>query len=47
MGKSLSVVSFWEQAAIALNNAQLINALEEREEQLAAQNTILAHKTRN
>ncbi|MGV0026264.1 ATP-binding protein [Phormidesmis priestleyi] len=38
------LVAFGEQAAIALNNAQLINALEEREEQLAIQNTILAQQ---
>jgi len=38
------LLAFGEQAAIALNNAQLINALEEREEQLAAQNAILARQ---
>lgn len=38
--------AFGEQAAIALNNARLINALEEREEQLAAQNEILADQNR-
>ncbi|KAM3115995.1 ATP-binding protein [Phormidesmis sp. 146-33] len=38
------LVAFGEQAAIALNNAQLINALEEREEQLAIQNAILAQQ---
>lgn len=31
-----------EQAAIAINNAQMINALEEREERLGVQNDILA-----
>ncbi|MGI0490633.1 ATP-binding protein [Alkalinema pantanalense CENA528] len=35
------LIAFGEQAAIALNNAQLINALEEREERLALQNTVL------
>jgi signal transduction histidine kinase/DNA-binding NarL/FixJ family response regulator len=35
------LVAFGEQAAIALNNAQLINALEEREERVAKQNAIL------
>ena len=34
--------AFGEQAAIALTNAQLIRALEEREERLAVQNRILA-----
>ncbi|NJR50776.1 MAG: GAF domain-containing protein [Leptolyngbyaceae cyanobacterium CSU_1_3] len=38
------LLAFGEQAAIALNNAQLINALEEREEQLARQNSILAQQ---
>jgi signal transduction histidine kinase/DNA-binding NarL/FixJ family response regulator len=38
------LIAFGEQAAIALNNAQLINALEEREERLAFQNTILAQQ---
>ena len=38
------LVAFGEQAAIALNNAQLINALEEREEQLALQNDLLAQQ---
>jgi len=38
------LLAFGEQAAIALNNAQLISALEEREEQLAAQNTVLARQ---
>jgi PAS domain S-box-containing protein len=37
---------FGEQAAIAINNAQLINTLEEREERLAKQNEILAHQNR-
>ncbi len=36
--------AFGEQAAIALNNARLINTLEEREERLAAQNQILARQ---
>lgn len=35
-----------EQAAIAINNARMINALEEREERLAAQNLILAQQNR-
>ncbi len=35
-----------EQAAIAINNARLINALEEREERLGAQNEILATQNR-
>jgi len=35
-----------EQAAIALNNARMINALEEREERLAVQNEILARQNR-
>lgn len=35
-----------EQAAIAINNARLINALEEREERLGAQNEILANQNR-
>lgn len=35
------LTAFSEQAAIALNNAQLINALEEREDQLAQQNAQL------
>jgi signal transduction histidine kinase/DNA-binding response OmpR family regulator len=38
------LISFAEQAAIALTNAQLINTLEEREERLAFQNTILAQQ---
>jgi PAS domain S-box-containing protein len=38
------LIAFGEQAAIALNNAQLINALEEREEQLAQQNETLAQQ---
>jgi PAS domain S-box-containing protein len=38
------LIAFGEQAAIALNNAQLINALEEREEQLAKQNETLAQQ---
>lgn len=40
------MIAFGEQAAIALNNAQLINALEEREERLATQNQILAQQNR-
>ncbi len=35
-----------EQAAIAINNAQLINALEEREERLGLQNEVLAAQNR-
>jgi PAS domain S-box-containing protein len=35
-----------EQAAIAINNAQLINTLEEREERLGLQNEILAEQNR-
>ena len=38
------LVAFGEQAAIALNNAQLINALEEREERVAKQNAILVQQ---
>ncbi|HEY9858022.1 MAG TPA: PAS domain S-box protein [Candidatus Obscuribacterales bacterium] len=38
------LVAFGEQAAIAINNARLINALEEREERLAVQNDILARQ---
>jgi signal transduction histidine kinase/DNA-binding NarL/FixJ family response regulator len=38
------LTSFAEQAAIALNNAQLISTLEEREERLAFQNNILAQQ---
>lgn len=38
------LIAFGEQAAIALNNAQLINTLEEREERLALQNNILAQQ---
>jgi PAS domain S-box-containing protein len=38
------LIAFGEQAAIALNNAQLISALEEREEQLAIQNQVLAQQ---
>ena len=41
---SRMLVAFGEQAAIALNNAQLINALEEREERLEMQNAILARQ---
>jgi len=36
-----------EQAAIAINNAQLINALEEREDRLAVQNEILGQQNRD
>ena len=35
-----------EQAAIAINNARLLNALEEREERLAVQNEVLARQNR-
>jgi signal transduction histidine kinase len=38
------LVAFGEQAAIAINNARLINALEEREERLAIQNDILGRQ---
>jgi signal transduction histidine kinase/DNA-binding NarL/FixJ family response regulator len=38
------LITFAEQAATALNNAQLINTLEEREERLAFQNNILAQQ---
>jgi signal transduction histidine kinase/DNA-binding response OmpR family regulator len=38
------LMAFGEQAAIAINNAQLINTLEEREERLAFQNNILAQQ---
>ncbi|MEP0869981.1 PAS domain S-box protein [Trichocoleus desertorum AS-A10] len=38
------LVAFGEQAAIAINNARLINVLEEREERLAVQNDILARQ---
>jgi signal transduction histidine kinase/DNA-binding response OmpR family regulator len=38
------LIAFGEQAAIALNNAQLINTLEEREERLAFQNTLLSQQ---
>ncbi|MBW4582400.1 MAG: PAS domain-containing protein [Tildeniella nuda ZEHNDER 1965/U140] len=40
------LVAFGEQAAIALTNAQLINALEEREERLEIQNRILGEQNR-
>jgi len=40
------MIAFGEQAAIALSNAQLINALEEREARLATQNEILAQQNR-
>ena len=40
------LAAFGEQAAIALTNAQLIRALEEREERLAVQNRILAEQNR-
>ena len=36
------LIAFSEQAAIAIDNAKLINALEEREERLAFQNTLLS-----
>jgi len=35
-----------EQAAIAINNARMIKALEEREERLAIQNETLARQNR-
>lgn len=38
------LIAFGEQAAIAIDNAQLINALEEREERLAFQNTLLSQQ---
>jgi PAS domain S-box-containing protein len=38
------LVAFGEQAALALTNAQLINALEEREERLEIQNRILGEQ---
>ena len=38
------LIAFGEQAAIALTNAQLINALEEREERLEVQNRILGEQ---
>ncbi|HEY9806773.1 MAG TPA: GAF domain-containing protein, partial [Candidatus Obscuribacterales bacterium] len=38
------LVAFGEQAAIAINNARLINVLEEREDRLAVQNDILARQ---
>ena len=38
------LVAFGEQAALALTNAQLINALEEREERLEVQNRILGEQ---
>ena len=41
---SRMLVAFGEQAAIALNNAQLINELEEREVRLEMQNAILAQQ---
>ena len=40
------MIAFGEQAAIALNNAQLIKALEEREERLEAQNQVFAQQKR-
>lgn len=40
------LTAFAEQAALALTNAQLIKALEEREEQLAMQNQILGEQNR-
>lgn len=40
------LIAFGEQAAIAINNAQLINTLEEREERLAVQNNLLARQNR-
>ncbi len=44
---SRMLVAFGEQAAIALNNAQLINALEEREGRLETQNAILAQQNQD
>ena len=41
---SRMLVAFGEQAAIAINNAQLINELEEREVRLEMQNAILAQQ---
>lgn len=41
MEEKLLLAAFGEQAAIAINNARLINTLEEREERLAIQNNIL------
>lgn len=38
------LVAFGEQAAIAINNARLINTLEEREGRLALQNDLLTHQ---
>lgn len=38
------LLAFSEQAAIAIDNAKLINALEEREERLAFQNTLLSQQ---
>jgi signal transduction histidine kinase len=38
------LIAFGEQASIAIDNAQLINALEEREERLAFQNTLLSQQ---
>jgi signal transduction histidine kinase len=38
------LMAFSEQAAIAIDNAKLINALEEREERLAFQNTLLSQQ---
>jgi signal transduction histidine kinase/DNA-binding response OmpR family regulator len=38
------LIAFSEQAAIAIDNAKLINALEEREERLALQNTLLSQQ---
>ena len=38
------LIAFSEQAAIAIDNAKLINALEEREERLAFQNTLLSQQ---
>jgi PAS domain S-box-containing protein len=40
------LVAVGEQAAIAINNAQLIKTLEEREERLAEQNEVLASQNR-
>lgn len=40
------MVAVGEQAAIAINNARMINALEEREERLSVQNETLARQNR-
>ena len=40
------LIAVGEQAAIAINNARLLNALEEREERLGVQNEVLAQQNR-